>query len=197
MTDFSFLASTITAHTKLKALAPWKKSYDKPGQRIKKWEHHFANRGVYSQSYSFPLVMYGCESWTIKKAELQRISACKSWCWRTLQSSLPCKKIKPVHPKRNQPWILIGRTSMSEGVFLMFPQIEIYSTSTYPSTILFSLYLFSYSLNFMGPLILILICITVGHSKSQQCCQSLRSMQWMCRVYYFEIVNVVCYVNFL
>ena len=44
---------------------------------------------------------------------------------------------------------------------------------------------------------LILICITVGHSESQQCCQSLRSMQWICRVYYFEIVNVVCDVNFL
>ena len=101
VTDFSFLASTITAHTKLKALAPWKKSYDKPGQRIKKWEHHFANRGVYSQSYSFPLVMYGCESWTIKKAELQRIEAFQLWCWKTLESPLD-SKIKGVNAKGNK-----------------------------------------------------------------------------------------------
>ena len=83
--DFIFLDSQITvdgdcSHEVKKTLAPWKKSYDKPGQRIKKWEHHFANRGVYSQSYSFPLVMYGCESWTIKKAECQRIDAFELWC---------------------------------------------------------------------------------------------------------------------
>ena len=50
-------------------LAPWKKSYDKPRQFIKKQRHHFANKGPSSQSYDFPVVMYGSESWTIKKAE--------------------------------------------------------------------------------------------------------------------------------
>ena len=45
----------------------------------------------------FPGVMYGCESWTVKKAERQRIDAFKLWCWRTLES-----KIKPVTPKGNQ-----------------------------------------------------------------------------------------------
>ena len=51
----------------------------------------------------FPVVMYGCESWTVKKVECQRIDAFELWCWRrTLESPLDCKEIKPVNPKRNQ-----------------------------------------------------------------------------------------------
>ena len=50
----------------------------------------------------FPVVMYGCESWTIKKAEHQRINAFELWCWRRLESPLDCKEIKPVNPKGNQ-----------------------------------------------------------------------------------------------
>ena len=59
-------------------LAPWKKSYDKPRQHIKKQRHRFADKVPYSQSYGFS--MYGCESWTIKKAEHQRINAFELWC---------------------------------------------------------------------------------------------------------------------
>ena len=52
----------------------------------------------------FPVVMYGCVGWTIKKAEHQRIDAFKLWCWRRLlKSPLDCKEIKPVNPKGNQP----------------------------------------------------------------------------------------------
>ena len=58
----------VTAAMKLK-VAPWKKSYDQPRQHIKKQRHYFANKGPSSQSYDFPVVIYGCESWTIKKAE--------------------------------------------------------------------------------------------------------------------------------
>ena len=47
----------------------------------------------------FPVVMYGCENWTIKKAECRRIAGFKLWCWRTLESPLDCKEIQPVHPK--------------------------------------------------------------------------------------------------
>ena len=66
-------------------LALWKKSYDKPRQRIKKHRHYFANKGVYSQNYDFfSVVMYGCESWIIKIAECQRIDAFELWCWRRL-----------------------------------------------------------------------------------------------------------------
>ena len=51
----------------------------------------------------FPIVMYGCESWTIKKAESQRIDAFDLWCWRRFLSLLNCKEIKPFNPKGNQP----------------------------------------------------------------------------------------------
>ena len=50
----------------------------------------------------FPVVMYGCEIWTIKKAECQRIDTFELWCWRKLLSPLDCKEIQPVHPKGDQ-----------------------------------------------------------------------------------------------
>ena len=53
----------------------------------------------------FPAVMYGCESWTIKKAECRRIDAFELWCWRRLfESPLDCKEIQPVHSEGDQPW---------------------------------------------------------------------------------------------
>ena len=58
-----------------KMLAPWKKSYDKPRQIIKKQRHHFATKVHLVTAMVFPVVVYGCESWTIKKAEHQRIDA--------------------------------------------------------------------------------------------------------------------------
>ena len=58
----------------------------------------------------FPVVMYGCESWTIKKAEHERIDAYELWCWRRLLSPMDCKEIQPVHPKGDQSWVFIGRT---------------------------------------------------------------------------------------
>ena len=65
-------------------LTPWKESYEQPRQHIKKQRHYFANKGPSSQGYVFPVVMYGCESWTIKKAERRRIDAFELWCWRRL-----------------------------------------------------------------------------------------------------------------
>ena len=58
----------------------------------------------------FPVVMYRCESWTIKKAEHQRIDAFELRCWKGLESPLDYKEIKPVNPKGNQPWMFTGRT---------------------------------------------------------------------------------------
>ena len=58
----------------------------------------------------FPVVMQGCESWTIKKAEHWRIDAFELWCWRRVELLLDNKEIKPVHPKGNQSWIFIART---------------------------------------------------------------------------------------
>ena len=54
------------------------------------------------QAMVLPVVMYGYESWSIKKAEHQRIDASELWCWRRLENPLDCRKIKPVHPKGNQ-----------------------------------------------------------------------------------------------
>ena len=58
----------------------------------------------------FPIVMYGCESWTIKEAECRRIGAFKLVLEKTLESPLDCKEIKPVNMKGNHSWIFIGRT---------------------------------------------------------------------------------------
>ena len=65
-------------------LVPWKKSYDQPRWHIEKQRHYFADKGLSTQSYGFSIVMYGCESWTVKKAERRRIDAFELWCWRRL-----------------------------------------------------------------------------------------------------------------
>ena len=65
-------------------LAPWKKGYDKPRQHIKKQRHYFATKLRLIKAMVFPVVMYGFESWTIKKAEHRRIDAFELWCWRRL-----------------------------------------------------------------------------------------------------------------
>ena len=65
-------------------LAPWKESYDKPRQHIKKQRHHFAGKVHIVEAMVFPVAMYRCESWTIKKAECQRTGAFELWCWRRL-----------------------------------------------------------------------------------------------------------------
>ena len=67
------------------------------------------------------LVMYGCESWTVKKAERRRVDAFELWCWRRLESPLDCKEIQPVNPKGNQSWILIGRTDAEAETPVLWP----------------------------------------------------------------------------
>ena len=73
VSDFILGGSRITAHGdcshKIKTLTPWKKNYDHPRQHIQKKRHYFANRVRLVKAMVFPVVMYGCESWTLKKAE--------------------------------------------------------------------------------------------------------------------------------
>ena len=69
----------------------------------------------------FPVVMYGCESWIIKKAEHQRFDAFELWCWRRLLRVPWTKKIKPLNPKENQPWIFIGRTGAEAEAAILWP----------------------------------------------------------------------------
>ena len=69
----------------------------------------------------FPAIMYGCQSWTIKKAEHGRIDAFELWCWKRLLSPLNCKEIKPVNSKGNQPCIFIGKTDAEAKAPKLWP----------------------------------------------------------------------------
>ena len=102
-------------------LAPWKKSFDHPRQHAKKQRHSFTNKVHTIKTMVFPVVMYGCDSWTIKKAEHQRIDAFGLWFWRLL-SLLDCKGInKPVNHKGTQSWIFIGRTDTEAKAPILWP----------------------------------------------------------------------------
>ena len=74
----------MTTTMKLKDTCSLEENCDEPRQHIKKQRHYFADKGLSSQSYGFSSVMYGCQSWTVKKAEHQRIEAFELWCWRRL-----------------------------------------------------------------------------------------------------------------
>ena len=74
------------------------------------------------KAMAFPVVMYGCESWIIKKAELQRIDAFELWCWRRLfRVPWTARTSKSVNPKRNQPWIFTGRTDAEAEAPILWP----------------------------------------------------------------------------
>ena len=73
----------------------------------------------------FPVVMYGCESWTVKKAECQRIDAFELRCWRRLlRVPLDCKEIQPVHPKGDQSWVFTGGTDAEAETPILWPPHE-------------------------------------------------------------------------
>ena len=94
--------------------APWKKSYDKPKQHIKNQRHYFATKVCIIKAMVFPVVMCGCESWTMKKAVHQRIDAFKLWSWRRLLKV-------PWTARRSNQSILkeINPEYSSEGLLLM------------------------------------------------------------------------------
>ena len=103
-------------------LASWKKSYDKPRQHSIKQRHYFANKGLYSQRYSFP--RGHLQVWKLGHKEGWVL---KNWCFwtvvleKTLESPLDCKEIQPVNPKGNQPWIFIGRTDIEAEALILWP----------------------------------------------------------------------------
>ena len=92
---------------------------------ILKSRHYSSTKVRLVKAMVFPVVMYGCESWTIKKAWVQ-----KNWCFwivaleKTLESSFDCKEIQPVHPKGNQSWIFIGRTDVEAETPILWPPDE-------------------------------------------------------------------------
>ena len=68
-----------------------------------------------------PVVMYGCESWTVKKAEHWRIDAFELWCWRRLESPVDYKEIQAVHSKGFQPWVFFGRIDAKAETPILWP----------------------------------------------------------------------------
>ena len=98
-------------------LTPWKKSYDQPGQHIKKQRHCFANKGPSSQGYGFTSSYVWM--WELDHKES---GALKNWYFwtvvleKTLESPLDFKEIQPIHPKWNQSWIIIGRTNVEAEI---------------------------------------------------------------------------------
>ena len=105
-----------------KMLAPWK-CYDQPRQCIKRQIHYLPTKASLVKAMVYPVVMYGCESWTIKNAECQRIDVFELWYWRRLLG-VPWtarRSIQPVHPKGNQSWIFIGRTDTEAEAPILWP----------------------------------------------------------------------------
>ena len=106
--DFIFLGSKITAdgdcsHEIKRCLFLGRKVMTNLNSILKSRDITLPTEVHLVKAMVFPVVMYGCESWTIKKAERQRIDAFELWCWRkTVESPLDRKEIQPVHPKGNQ-----------------------------------------------------------------------------------------------
>ena len=69
----------------------------------------------------FPVVMYGCECWTVKKAECRRIDAFELWFWKRLESPLDCKEIQQVHSEGGQPWDFFGRNDAKAETPVLWP----------------------------------------------------------------------------
>ena len=100
-------------------LAPCKKSYDKSGQHIKKQRHYFLTNVCIVKAMFFLVIMYGYESWTIKKGWVP-----KNWCFWTVvlgEDSWESLGLKPVNPKGNQSWIFIGRTDATAEAPIIWP----------------------------------------------------------------------------
>ena len=113
--DFIFLGSKITAdgdcsHEIKRHLLLGRKVMTDLDSILKSRDFTLPTKVRLVKAMVFPVVMYGCESWTIKKAERQRIDTFELWCWRRLESPLDCKEIQPVHPRGDQSWVFIGRT---------------------------------------------------------------------------------------
>ena len=107
MTDFIFLGSKITvagdySHEIKKCFLLGSKAIVNLDSILEGRDITLPTKVHLVKAMVFPVVMYGCESWTVKKAEHRRIDAFELWCWRRLESPLDSKDIKPVDPKGNQ-----------------------------------------------------------------------------------------------
>ena len=122
VTDFIFLGSKITAggdcsHEIKRLLLLGRKGMANLDSILKSRDITLPTKFCLFEAV-FPVVMYGYESWTIKKPERQRIDAFELWCWSRL---LECKEIQPVHPKGNQSCVFIGRTDAEAETPILWP----------------------------------------------------------------------------
>ena len=114
--DFILLGSKITAdgdcsHEIKRHLLLGRKAMTNLDSILKSRDITLPTKVHLVKAIAFPVAMYGCESWTVKKAECWRIDAFELWCWRRLlKRPLNCKEIQPVYPKGNQSWIFTGKT---------------------------------------------------------------------------------------
>ena len=127
VSDFIFLGSKITAdgdcsHEIKRCLLLRRKVMTHLDSIFKSRDIILPTKVRLVKAMAFPVVMYGCENWTIKKAEHKRMDAFELWCWRRL-FRVPCtgEKIKPVHPKGNRTWIFIGRTDAEAETPILWP----------------------------------------------------------------------------
>ena len=127
VTNLIFLGSKLTedgdCSHEIKTLAPWKKSYDKPTQHLKRRHgHHFADKGPSCQSYGYSSTHIWM--WELDHKEGWAPKNCCFWTvvvGKTIMSPLCCKEIKPVNPKGNEPWIFIGRPDAEPETPILWP----------------------------------------------------------------------------
>ena len=123
VSDFIFLGSKITAdgdcsHAIKRRLLLRRKVMTNLDSIFKSRDITLPTKVHLVKAMVFPVIMYGCESWTVKKAEHQRIDAFELWCWRRL---LDCKEIQPVHSEGDQPWDFFGRNDAKAETQVLWP----------------------------------------------------------------------------
>ena len=128
VSDFIFLGSKITtdgecSHEIKRRLLLGRKVMTNLEHTLKSRDITLPTKVRLVKAMVFPVVMYGCESWTVKKAECGRIDAFELWCWRRLLrvSPLDCKEIQPVHSEGDQSWVFIGRTDVEAETPILWP----------------------------------------------------------------------------
>ena len=126
MADFIFLSYKTTAdgdcrHEIKRCLLLGRKAMTNLHSILKSRDITFLTKVYLVKAMVFPVVMYGCESWTIKKAEHQRTDACELWCWRRLLR-VPWTAGDPaIHSKGDQPWVFFGRNDAKTETLVLWP----------------------------------------------------------------------------
>ena len=126
MSDFIFLGSKITvdgdcSHEIKRRLLLGRKVMTNLDSIFKSRDISLPTKVRLVKAMVFPVVTYGCEIWTVKKAEHQRIDAFELWCWRRLESPLDCKEIEPVHSEGDQPWDFFGGNDAKAETLVLWP----------------------------------------------------------------------------